>query len=96
MGMSLQDFCSCTPSEFKSIFDAWREREEATTHREWETTRSIISAVIAPYANRAVDIKKVMPFPWDDKEKGKGKRKRKIKESTPERVKELLSHITDW
>ena len=89
MGMSLEDFCLCTPSELKSIFESWKKREEAALHQAWERTRTETVLVMSMMAGKQLDMRKVMPFDWDDKPLPF----RPAARSSIERVKELKERI---
>lgn len=84
MGLSYEDFCACTPSEFKAIHDSWQERETHSYRDGWEQVRTLVGCVLPFYSTKK--IKDVMPFPWD-KEKEKAVPKGG---STPETFREIL------
>lgn len=65
IGMSLQDFERCTPSEFRAVFDAWHERIQALERSGWEQTRFLGACVLRYGAKRMLDVRDVLPFPWD-------------------------------
>lgn len=66
VGMSLDDFCRLTPSEFKAVHQAWSEHQEATQRAEWERTRLTCTYLLQPWAKRRIAPKDVMRLPWDD------------------------------
>lgn len=71
LGMSLQDFCSCTPSEFKKVYEAWRDNAQRLMREGWEQTRTICICSMQPYSKKRLDPKNIMPLPWDRKQKKK-------------------------
>lgn len=75
LGMSLQDFCSCTPSEFQKVYEAWRENALRLQREGWEQTRLICVLSIQPYSTKKLDPQVVMPLPWDREEERKEERK---------------------
>lgn len=89
MGMSLSDFCSCTPSEFKKIYEIWYAREERQVHREWEMTRDIIVTYAQTHSTKVLDKQKIMPFPWDKK----GLKSKESPPSTEARMKKVLDRL---
>jgi len=91
MRMSLQDFCSCTPSEFRNIYEVWYQNETRRSQERWEMTRELAMFSLLPHTSKPLDKKKVMPFPWD--KQPERKEKGKVKESTPDRVSELIKRI---
>lgn len=69
IGISLQDFERCTPSEFRAVFDAWHERVQKLERNEWEQTRFLGACVVRYSAKRILDVRDVLPLPWDKAEK---------------------------
>ncbi len=68
IGLSLQDFERCTPSEFRAIFDAWHERAQSLERSEWEQTRFLCACVLQYGAKKTLDVRNVLPLPWDKTE----------------------------
>lgn len=68
IGMSLEDFCQCTPSEFQSIYDEWSKYNEGLMRRSWEQTRFIALTNLTPFSKKALKNKDIMVFPWEKKE----------------------------
>lgn len=65
MGMSMDDFCRCTPSEFAQVWSAWNGMERGA----WERMRMECIASLQPYSRKTLRPADVMPLPWDvDKE----------------------------
>lgn len=88
IGMSLYDFESLTPSEFKAIADAFSRKEERKLHDDWARMRQLAAIVVQLHSNKKVDATKLMPFPWDKKAKQDGHQK-----SDPTRFKELVNKL---
>lgn len=85
IGMSLTDFCHCTPHEFHCIYRSW----ERTRMREpWERTRFLACCVLQPYSKKALKVTDVCRFEWETEEK-----KQVAAESTRERFEELKKKV---
>lgn len=67
VGMSLDDFERCTPSEFRAVFDAWQQRQERDERRNWEQVRFLATASLQPYSKKTLKPTDVVTFPWDAK-----------------------------
>lgn len=67
IGMSVEDFERCTPSEFTEIGKIWLEREEYTNKRTWEQTRLIGYSSLRPYLKPGVTAEQIFPLSWDGK-----------------------------
>jgi hypothetical protein len=65
VGMSLQDFERCTPSEFKAVWDAWQDRVLHAERTSWEQARMMCVSMLQPYSKKALRPQDVMAFPWD-------------------------------
>lgn len=84
IGMSMQDFERCTPSEFRAVFDAWNGREERRERGEWERVRMSCLCSIQPYSKKRLGVTDVMEFPWEKEEK-----REKSKERREESMEEI-------
>lgn len=67
MGMSMDDFCRCTPSEFYAIHDAWQEARDGEARSRWERTRMQCLCMLQPYSKKQLRAQDVMQLPWDGK-----------------------------
>lgn len=65
IGMSLDDFCRCTPSEFRAIYDAWQLQQRSG----WEQFRMLAMFIYAPYNKKKQRASDVWPLPWDNERK---------------------------
>ena len=65
IGMSMDDFCRCTPSEFRSVYDAWLRMEERREHSAWERMRMGCVCVLQPWSKSRLRAEDVMLFPWE-------------------------------
>ena len=65
LGMSLSDFERCTPLEFHSVFDAWRNRAEQIDRSEWERVRYTCMCMLQPYSKKKLRPRDVAVFPWE-------------------------------
>ena len=86
MGMSLADFCSMTPEEFRQAHGAWLEAEES-----WEMARTLSAFILQPWSRKRLKPSDVLKFPWD--QAGRTERKSPPARSTEGRflkVKEML------
>ena len=71
MGLSLQDFCACTPLEFQQAWQAWNEWQQAQTQTSWEQSRMLATIILQPYSKKSLKPADVFRLPWDKKpEKG--------------------------
>lgn len=68
MGLGLDDFCSCTPSEFWKTYEAWRDHSERVVRESWEETRVMCAAFLQPYSKTRLTGKEIFPLPWDQEE----------------------------
>lgn len=66
MGMSLNDFCRCTPSEFQAAWQAWHEWHENEQRGEWERLRMACLCMLQPYSKNTLSPRDVMQFPWEE------------------------------
>lgn len=65
IGMSLDDFCRCTPSEFYAVWDAWERMEQQRERQRWEQTRTQCLCALQPYSTHKLQPEDVMKFEWD-------------------------------
>lgn len=68
IGMSMQDFERCTPSEFKATFDAWNGGRERLERGEWERVRMSCLCSLQPYSKKKLRPADIMEFPWEKQE----------------------------
>lgn len=66
MGLGLDDFCSCTPSEFWKIYESWQTQAEHAERESWEQTRVLCASMLQPYSKKRLRGRDVFPLPWDD------------------------------
>lgn len=69
MGMSMDDFCRCTPSEFYAIHVAWQEIRDSEARSLWERTRMQCLCMLQPYSKKRLRAQDVMQLPWDARDK---------------------------
>lgn len=65
MGMSLDDFMSCTPAEIAAIHEQWLNYGIAREHVQWERARMMCMCMLQPYAKNTLSPRDVMVFPWE-------------------------------
>lgn len=83
IGMSLTDFCRCTPHEFHCIYSHW---EQTHLRQPWERARFMACCVLQPYSKKALKATDVCRFGWDAERKAIAT----PAESTRERFEELV------
>ena len=66
IGMTVDDFCRCTPLEFKAVYDGWMESEQRRERAAWERTRMQCTTMLQPYSRRKLDPQDVLHFAWDN------------------------------
>lgn len=66
IGMSMKDFEQCTPSEFYSIFEKWKEIKAVETRSSWQRTRILLIGLLQPWSKYSLDAHEVLPLPWDE------------------------------
>lgn len=67
IGMSMEDFCRCTPSEFNNIYNEWDEYRGSMERGKWERTRIEAMCSLLPY-NPKLKGRDILTFPWDKDE----------------------------
>lgn len=65
IGMSIDDFCRCTPAEFRAVADAWNKNEERRERSEWSRARLLATVILQPYSKSPLGPQDVMIFPWE-------------------------------
>lgn len=87
MGMSIDDFCRCTPSEFSTIYEAWQEKSQRKEQETWEQTRFLACCILQPYSKKKLMPKDVCRFSW---EKQQDEPSMEIEASSKERFEEIV------
>ncbi len=85
VGLSLPDFCALTPSEFRSVCDAWGRHSEGLEQGSWERMRLLATITIQPHVKKRLTPGQLLPLPWE-----KPKDARPHPPSTKERVQEMM------
>jgi hypothetical protein len=65
IGMSMEDFCRCTPSEFYGVWHAWSEREQRLERGAWERMRMECLCSLQPHSKKKLAARDLMTFPWE-------------------------------
>lgn len=78
MGMSMDDFCRCAPSEFYAAYEAWGEARERRERGEWERTRMQSLCMLQLYSKKRLEPGDVMRFPWEESKKKGAENKKSI------------------
>lgn len=68
IGMSMDDFCRCTPSEFYEAYGAWAEWEQNREKELWERARTVCLCSLQPYSEKQLRPQDVMIFSWEKEE----------------------------
>jgi hypothetical protein len=68
MGMGMDDFCRCTPSEFRSVWDAWNEMRLMKERESWEQLRMQCLCTLQPWSKKSLSAVDIMEFPWDSED----------------------------
>ena len=66
MGMSMDDFCRCAPSEFYAAYEAWSEMRQQDDRGRWERARMQCLCTLQPYSKKQLKAEDIMQFPWDE------------------------------
>ncbi len=66
MGISREDFCRCTPSEFYAAYEAWIEMRQLEERGSWERMRMQCVCSLQPYSKKRLTARDVMQFPWEE------------------------------
>ena len=69
IGMSMDDFCRCTPSEFYATWSAWNDMRQARERGEWERMRMECLCTLQPYSKKTLEAGDIMEFPWEKEQK---------------------------
>ena len=65
IGMSLEDFEQCTPSEFYAIYEQWKTKQEREHRDRWERARMIAAAAVQPHLTKVCTALELFPLSWD-------------------------------
>lgn len=65
MGMSIDDFCRCTPSEYYAAYEAWHDAVDAAERGKWERVRMQCLCILQPYSKDKLKTRDIMQFAWD-------------------------------
>ncbi len=66
IGLALDDFERCTPSEFRAIAEAWNDQRQNAERGEWERARMQCLCMLQPHSRQQLKTTDVMRFTWDD------------------------------
>lgn len=72
MGMSMDDFCRCAPSEFYAAYEAWSEMRQREEQGMWERMRMQCLCSLQPYSKSKLTPRDIMRFPWEAKIEERG------------------------
>lgn len=65
IGMLYDDFMWLDFEEFDCVYESWVKAQEEARQEEWERVRTLAGCILAPYSRHNVNMKEVLPFPWD-------------------------------
>lgn len=63
--MSVSDFCSLTPKEWRSVCLRWRERRDVESRERWEQVRWLGLFALQPHVRKRLTPEDVLSYPWD-------------------------------
>ena len=66
MGMSMNDFSRCTPSEFSIAYKVWQEKEQRLERESWEQTRFLACFMLQPHSKRKLLPTDICRFSWEN------------------------------
>lgn len=66
MGMSMDDFGRCAPSEFYAAYEAWQQRELRLERGAWERMRMQCLCSLQPYSKSKLQPTDIITLPWDE------------------------------
>jgi len=70
IGMTVDDFCQCTPSEFRAVYEGYVESEQRRERSAWERARMQCVTILQPYSKHPLDPRDVFRFKWDNEADG--------------------------
>lgn len=65
IGMTVDDFCQCTPLEFSAIAQGWNDAEQRRERAAWERARLQCTCMLQPYSRKRLEPQDVLRFAWD-------------------------------
>lgn len=68
--MTVDDFCRCTPSEFRAIYEGYVEAEQRRERAAWERARMQCVTILQPYSKNPLDPLDVFRFAWEKEADG--------------------------
>lgn len=77
IGMTVDDFCRCTPHEFNAVYEGWTESEKRRERAAWERTRMQCTTMLQPYSDHQLDPQDVFRFTWEVEEESTSKQSAK-------------------
>ena len=69
VGLCLQDFVRLTPSEFRAVTEAARDRQERTSREDWTRARLMACLSMQPHLTKRLRPQELLPFPWEQEGK---------------------------
>jgi len=88
MELAYDELYGLTPRSFNNKIKGFQAIREQLNQNDWEQTRLIIHACLAPHSKKALKPTEVLPLPWDNKKSNK-----KITIATPEQIaKDVAKH----
>lgn len=66
IGLGIDDFERCTPSEFRVIAEAWNDQRQNAERSEWERARMQCLCMLQPHSRHQLAATDVMRFPWEE------------------------------
>ncbi len=81
IGMSMEDFSRCTPSEFYATWSAWNDVRQSCERSEWERVRMQCLCTLQPYSKKTLEASDIMLFPWEEDRKPVAEEKMDMEET---------------
>ncbi len=69
VGLCLQDFVRLTPSEFRAVTEAARDRQERINREDWARARLMACLSMQPHLTKRLRPQELLPFPWEQEGK---------------------------
>ena len=88
IGMSMDDFFRCTPSEFYAAYEAWNEMQTSRERGRWERIRMQCLCSMQPYSKSKLTPQDIMRFSWEERGKSEEERVKNKKPMSREEIME--------
>ena len=86
IGMSLRDFCSLTPEEWREVCRGWHASRDQASHETWEQTRWLGTVTVQPHVRKRLSPRDLLRLPWDEAVQNKDNAPRMSREERERRM----------